>query len=503
MLHKILISLLAVPLVVINMATAQIPVEFETSEIINVNDFFTGSAPFTQFAEVAANSDVPELLITFIDVQATETDPISGQPSLHGLWGVFVNTNTFDKIGEPFFIFGTPDGGLERIASVYNPFSQQYLVGTVNIRSGGGDERGTNTPLMAVINPSDVSDPRVERTFEFDPGSSSSYQAIEFALDTQRGNIMMMNEYFVDFPGGGDKESVTAFLFDQDINLLSPLVPQDLDAFNQTGSGDVDNPHINYIASRDLYYVVWNTEDMDKPEDELYRRVGGRMIEPELDADGNLVLGDAAIISNPNLPNADDDLRETHPDVIDNPFTGNFITVYSTGGNDQGGFVSLTQVGDAPNYPITKVRELDEPYVAQPDVDTRVRQRQPEIALDENSGVFMVAMTVRNGNGNYVTDTLGLGGINIAFLGPDGNTLPPNTSHPNYVEGLPPAVYNATLDEFDTVNNQPHRFDIEYDVSSDSFIIVYEARESEFIKLVRVKVTSDHRPAAIEEWMLH
>lgn len=483
-------------------SSAQIPVEFEASEIVTVNDYFSGGAPFTEYAEIAASSDAPELLITFIDVEATETDPITGLPSVNGLWGVFVNSNTFEKIGEPFFIFGTPDGELERIASVYNPFSQQYIVGTVNIRSGGGDEAGDNNPQFAIINPPNVADPRIERAFEFDANSESSYQAIEFALDTKRGNVMVVNEYFFDY-GAGDKESVTVFLFDQNMNLISSMTPPDLDAFNQNENGDVDNPHINYIASRDLYYVVWNTEEMENPTSEHYRRVGGRIIEPELDANGDFVLGDASIISNPNLPNADDDLRETHPDVIGNPFTENFITIYSTGGNDQGGFISLTNIGSAPNYPITKVRELDEPYVAQPDVDTRVRQRQPEIVLDENSGVFMVAMTVRNGNGNYVTDTLGLGGINIAFLGPDGNTLPPNTSHPNYVEGLPPAVYNATPDEFDTVNNQPHRFDIEYDSSSDSFIIVYEARETQFIQMVRIKVTSDHRPAAVEEWMLH
>lgn len=502
MLFRKLYSLFIVSIVLSNLAIAQIPVEFETSEIINVNDFFPGAAPFTQYAEVTANTGAPELLITFIDVQATETDPITGQPSVQGLWGVFVNSNTFEPINEPFFIFGTPDGALERIASVYNPFSGQYMVGTVNIRSGGGDDAGDNNPLFAIINPPVSSKPRIEKTMEFDADTVSSYQAIEFALDTKRGNVMMANEYFFQY-GAGDKESVTVFLFDQNFNLLSSLTPPDLDAYNQTETGDVDNPHINYIPSRDFYYVVWNTEDQNLPDDELYRRVGGRIIEPELDVNGDFVLGDASVISNPNLPNADDDLRETHPDVIDNPFTGNFVTVYSTGGNDQGGFISLTHVGDAPNYPITKVRELDEPYVSQPDVDTRIRQRQPEIALDENSGVFMVAMTVRGGNGNYVTETLGLGGINIAFLGPDGSTLPPNTSHPNYVEGLPPAVYNATPDEFDTVNNQPHRFDIEYDSSSDSFIIVYEARESEFIKLVRVKVTSDHRPADVKSWMLY
>ncbi len=468
-------------------AQSQFPPEFGLSDIFIVNEQLE-SFPFTAEANLALNTEESEMLLTFYDTGNAAPDPITGETNQWALLGVFVNSESFEILGDPFVIMGNPNGGFETHEIDYNPVTDQYIA------IGKADNRGTNgvgVPIISVINPSSVSDPRIAASFVIDEDASLSYDDTSVAVDTNRGGYLVVAEKDIDIEGnGGAKETIVGYLFDSENNQLNEE-PVDLDGFNVTNEGDVDDPDVQYLPENDLYFALFNT---DGPQTNA---TAGRVILPDLNDEGLLELGEQTSLQT-EMEGFD---NPSHPSAIENPFTGEFVGAYDVGNSDQGGYLTYFEVGGAPEYALTETQE-DTPYVVSPAVEgdnsTLVNQRHPQMALDENSGVFIVSYNV---NGGFVKDSLGFGGMLFNLLGPDGQVLPPNENNGNLIPELSPSVYTATPEEPGVVDNSANNHNVKYDPNSDSFIIIYTTTD-EFTNVVRVTVESDHTPASVSDWML-
>lgn len=433
---------------------AQIEPAFEIGEPISLFD-----ETITKEAGLALNTNSSEVLFVTIDTAAVETDPITGEPATQAVIGFFYNFETLEQIGEPFIIVGNPFGNLQKLTVTYNPVSNRYFVA---VAADGYSTAGRRVPLMAIVNPSTASD-RIFKAWVWDAESQQDYQDTAVAASTKNGNLMYVSEY----TPAGESEGVIGLLYDQNGNLLTTAGITRLDSLEPTR--DEDDPDVYYLPENDAFFFITNIDPSTSKN-----RISGRIIQTVPGTDGLLQLGEQRIISQLRK-----DFSAGHPSAIENPFTGEFIGALDYENGAEGGDLFYFNIGPAPDYPLTESRPQIPYFEAAGNVP--YNQRHPRFAVDTNSGVIVVSHNARQGS---------VQGMVFSLLGPDGQILP----------GRPDELYvlNETAS---AVSNDANNHDVQYDPVSDFFLVIY-ATEDGFTFVQHLKVTSNHLPASVDNWML-
>ncbi len=434
---------------------------------------------FTKEAGIAINTQEPEALIVTYDTEnlVGYNDPITGEIPGIIMTGFFINTETLEQIGEPFPIFGNPRGDdMETLDVRYSPVTNQYIVvGKADNRSTAG----AGIPLVAIVNPSSVaSEQRIATAFAYDEDTATGYDDVALSVSTHNGNFLVTAER--DFPETNDGEGAIGVMFDKEGNQLTPEFTR-LDQI-QVGTGsDVDDPDVDFLANNNVFLYLHNTDG------EMYsNRVAGVVIDAELDEDGDLMFSDEQILSEDRIGS-----RQGHPAAIENPFTDELIGVFDYGNGSDGGDIFFFEVGDAPDYELNVSRDQI-PYLEASSNDP-INHRHPQLAVDEDNGVFILVININS------TTNDEWGGILFTLLGPDGQPLPGNEEE---LEGIGPApFYLLDPEETYTISNSANYYNIAYDEHSDSFIIIYATPEP-YTKYARVRVTSEHGPSKVYDWMV-
>jgi hypothetical protein len=315
---------------------------------------------------------------------------------------------------------------------------------------------------MAIVNPSTASD-RVFKAWAWDAESPQDYQDTAVAASSKNGNLLYISEY----SPAGESEGVIGLLYDKDGNLLTTAGITRLDSLEPTR--DEDDPDVYYLPENDVFFFITNIDPSTSAN-----RISGRVIQTNAGTDGLLQLGEQRVFSQLRKP-----FSAGHPSAIENPFTGEFIGALDYDNGAEGGDLFYFNIGSAPDYQLTESRPQI-PYLEAAG-NVPYNQRHPRFAVDPNSGVIIVSHNARQGS---------IQGMVFTLLGPDGQILP----------GRPDELY--VLNETDSqVSNDANNHDVQYDPVSDSFLIIY-ATEGGFTFVQRLKVTSNHLPASVDDWML-
>ena len=441
-----------------------IPAQVEIGAPVLLDVIFDGGDPIaTKEANMAFNTDEPEILFVTTATDGALKDPVTGEDSQQAVVGFFMDPRTLEQTRDPFVILGNPDGELKRVDVKYNPVSKQYVVVSA---ARGYRPNGQDLPLIAFVNPNSVAggeDP-VAQAFVYDGQSTVSYDDVAVAVSTNNGNILVVGEH--DFAGEG--EGVVGAMFDKDGNVLTPTFTR-LDRLQAIG--DEDDPDVLFLPNNDVFVFLVNTDG--DGADDLLDRITGSVIQPVPDGDGNLQLGDQVVLGGDRL----EGVAEGHPAAIENPFTNELIGAldYSNGAN--GGDIFYFQVGDAPTFELTTTRDQI-PYLEATGSDP-YQQRHPQLAADPNSGVIVVGHHVLSS----AADPPLPNGYALTVLGPDGAVLPGRNELNN--------GFHAFLENEDATNNDANWTNVKYDPLSDSFIVVFADNGGE-TKVVRFTVVSNH-----------
>ena len=414
---------------------------------------------FTIVREVALgiNTDEPEVLVTTVDPQNLNgfTDPVTQQFAVGALLGYFVNPITMEVTRDPFIIVGNPRGDISKQDVVYNPVSKQY-----NVVAGGRgySPTGNHAPLIAIVNPNSVAganDP-VVRAFAWDENTASNYDDMVIAASAENGNFLVVSELAV----SGEGEGTVGILFDQDGDAL---VQQAGRIDNLQPAGDEDDPDIIYLDDLDVFLYTSNTDWSEG----LGNRVTGAIIQTTPSAGGELQVAPEQPLASGRLSG----VAEGHPASILNPFNGEIITVFDLGGNNvERGGISYVNIGPAPSYNFTVraegmylngVHGSGDPF----------KHNHPQIAVDPDSGVFLLGHNANQGvNPDAYVFTL---------LGPDGLPLPSQ---------IP---FNFFADTPGGTGNGAFIHDVKYSPVSDSFIVVFNTIPGRTY-VGSIEVTSNH-----------
>jgi hypothetical protein len=405
-------------------------------------------------ANLAVNTDEAEVLFTFIEAAPHErVDPITGEPAMRALLGVFFDPTTLEPSGEPFVIVGNPYGELVRHDVKYNPVSRQYVVA---VSAATYPSANAQLVLMAFVNPGSTNETnRVARAWVHDRDSTVSYEDVALAVSTRNGNFLLASEYKV--PGEG--EGVVGNLFNAQGTLLT-LGIQRLDGLQPTG--DEDDPDVVYLPQKDVFFFVVNTDKTD----EVRNRVMGRAVGTTPDALAQLQLGQPALLGSGARG------WEGHPAAMENPFTGNVLTVFDLGGNSApNGTMTYHQLGPAPGYlPVVKKPEIL--YLDSGD-GFLFGHTHPQMDADPNSGACVLVYSAYQSG--LVPDSL-----RFTVLDSEGDITP----------GRPAEGYKlAGMSE--PVRVDPNYYNVKYEPFSDSFIAVYNVRYNA-VKAVRLNLKSRH-----------
>lgn len=437
---------------------AQIEPQFVISEPISL---FEESV--TKEAGLAVNSREAEVLFVTIDTVAIDDDPITGEPAAEAVMGFYYNPETLTPIGAPFIIVGNPRGSLEKLSLTYNPVSNRYFVA---VAANGYSPTRNRVPLMAIVNPSSAvanGEPPVFKAWNYDPETSQNYQDTAVAASSRNGNMLYVSEYS---PAGESGEGVIGLLYDQDGNLLTPEAAR-LDQLEP--DRDEDDPDVYYLEENDVFLFITNIDPSDAPD-----RITCTIIQTVPDADGRLQQGEQQIVSDQSKT-----IPAGHPSAIENPYTGELIVTLDYSNGADGGDVFYLTLGDAPNYVFSQSRE-PLPYLEARGGDPYVH-RHPRLALDANSGVFIISHNAREGS---------FQGMVFTLLGPDGEILP----------GRPDDLYKL-VETAQPVDNGANYHDVKWDPVSDSFLVIF-ATGAGVTNVVRLEMLSDHRPAYVSDWSL-
>lgn len=451
------ISLLSVLAVVIVLgSSAQDAPKFEIGDPISIF-----SSTVTKEAGIAVNEKEQEVLFVTIGSDTGGIDPITGEEVVQGVYGFYYDPITLKQVGEPFLIMGNPVGNLQKLSVTYNAFSNRYFVA---VAADGYSTAGKRTPLMAIVNPYSVAKTSgsVFKAWNWDPETATDYQDTAVAASSKNGNLMYISEY----TPAGESEGVIGLLYDKDGNALSKESTR-LDQLEPTR--DEDDPDLYYLPQNDVFIFITNIDPSTSKN-----RISATIVQPTIGSDGKLQQGNQQIVSQLRK-----DFSAGHPSAIENPFTGEFIGVLDYDNGAQGGDIFYFNIGDAPDYVLSESR----PQIAYLEAEANVpySQRHPRIAVDPNSGVFVISHNARDGS---------FQGMAFVLLGPDGAILPGQ-----------PADQNKLVETAAAVSHDANWHDVKYDPHSDSFLVIY-ATEDGYTYVVRLKVTSNHMPAAVDQWML-
>jgi hypothetical protein len=419
-------------------------------------------------ANVAVNTDMPEILITTIDQSNTGAyvDPTTGLPAVQALVGYFYDPRTLTKIRGPFFIMGNGAAGTGNITRhdvKYNPVSDEYIV--VGCARQYENSAIDLVMISRVGNSTSAGEPLLEVSVFDGLQNGLSYDDVSVAVSPVNGNFILVAEHRA--PGEGTAEATFGALFDRNGAPLTPT-PGRLDRLQPTG--DEDDPDVIYLPSRDVFMYLSNTDFSGG----LANKIVGSIIQTVPDAMGNLqVSGPEQSLA------ATTGVSQGHPASIENPFNGEVITAFDTGGNNTPtGELSYFDIGPGPAYTFTEARP-QQPYLAGAGGDP-FQHQHPQLGVDPNSGVFVLGYNARG-------STVGLpDGYVFSVLDMNGSMMPSQLGAPYYLmDG--PAIET-------TVNFH----NIKYDPSSDSFVAVAAAGASgaRVLYLAAVQVTSSALPEA-------
>jgi hypothetical protein len=414
-------------------------------------------------AAVAAHTTEPEVLVVSIDTANTIgfNDPISGQVATAAVVGRFYDPRTLAPTSEPFGILGNPSAGFTKLDVAFNPVSRQYVV-TSNARSSS--PTSNHVPHLALVNPASVAGANspLVRAFAYQPDTDTNFDDLALAVSTRNGNILLAAER--NFPGEG--EGTVGALFDKDGVLLTP----EFTRFDKLQTvGDEDDPDVVYLADRDVFLYVSNTDNSNGSTGTLSNRIVGSIVQTVPDSQGVLQttveqpLGDG-------LPGT-----EGHPASLLNPFNGQLLTAFDHGNSTPNGEISYYNIGAGPTYAFTSAR-AEVPYLSGV-AGNPFKHQHPQFAVDPAKGVIVL--------GHQTFDSeLGLPAAYVAtLLGPDGLPLPSQLRLPYFV-----------ADSGANIGTGPNVQNVKYSPVSGSFLIVFNA--GGLTSLAALQVTSSHLPVA-------
>ena len=449
--------LLCLSLVVVPLAVGQEAPTFEVGEVFD----FGAGAFATDEVNVAVNTTEPEILITTVDPNNVSAfvDPISGEEAFAALLGQFFDPATLQPRGDPFIILGTVDQSFDTHEVDYNPITNQYVV------VGSAQSQPPQFKQLPVIALVDAGTGKVAKAFVYDEDTPSELDDVSVAVSTKNGNFLLAAER--DYPSAGDTEGVMAALFDKDGNVLT----QDFGRIDTLEPGrDEDDPDVAYMPNNDVFVVITNIDPSTSPN-----IITATVVQPEPDADGNIQLGPQTIVSELRK-----EVSAGHADVIENPFNDEVIIAFNYDSGNGGGDLCYYSIGD--DGSLTKVR--DQIFYMDAEANFPVGHRHPQLAADTNTGTIIVSHSATGGG--IVT------GMVFSLLGPEGEMLP----------GRPEDTDPYTAAETDAdISGSPNNHDVAYDPFSESYIIVW--RVGDATQGVRVKVTSDHGPVDVNQWMMY
>ena len=294
--------------------------------------------------------------------------------------------------------------------------------------------------------------------------NTMSYDDVSLAVSERNGNFLLVAEHKV----AGEGEGCYGALFGSDGTVLTPT-PSRLDLLQSVG--DEDDPDVIYLPSRDLFLYLSNTDGGP-----LANKIVGSIIQTTPDGSGNLRISgpeqSLAITTGP---------AQGHAASIENPFNGEIITAFDTGGNDVStGELSYYKIGVGPSYPFTEARP-QAPYLAGPSAGNPFRHQHPQLAVDPNSGVFLLGHQARGSTVGYPNAYV------FSVLDANGAVMPSQL-------GAPYFQFDTPAGPIDTGVNYHN---IKYDQFSDSFLAVATAggSGSRVVYLGSVTVTSSHLAA--------
>ncbi len=424
---------------------------------------------------LAINTDQPEVLVTTIDQlnSGGYVDPTSNSNlAQQVLIGYFCDPQTLATNRGPFFIMGNANGQITRHDVKYNPVSHQYdVVGCARTYTANA----TDVLMISRVNPNSIAgtnDPLVN-VFVYDGLSNSfatplSYDDVSIAVSSKNGNFVVVAEHKEDSPSG---EGAYGALFAPNGTVLT--VPKKLDLLQPTG--DVDDPDVVYLPKKDVFLFVANT-DMSGG---FANRIAGSVIQTT-PASGQLQTSGAE-----QLLAANSGASQGHPASIENPFNGEIITAFDTGGNDVStGQLSYYSVGAGPSYTFTQARSQI-PYLAG-SAGNPFKHQHPQLAADVNSGVMLVGYQART---NTAANSSGLPNAYVfSLLDTNGAMLPSQLGVPYFL-----------TDSVGLIDTAVNYHNIKYDPFSDSFIAVFTANDpaggNRVTYLASVRITSSHLPS--------
>lgn len=422
----------------------------------------SGAEVVAKESAVAANTDTSEVLVTFVDSTniGGYVDPITQQGASMAMVGRFYDPKTLTPTSDPFVVFGSPSGTVNRCDVKYNPVSKQYVV-VANARAY--NSLGKDVILVALVNPASVAgaNPPVAKAWVNDPDSDEAYDDVSVAVSSKNGNFLIAAERKATDEG----EATVGVLYDKaGTRLTAPFTRLDL----LQSVGDEDDPDVIYHESLDAFLYISNTDNSNGSTGTLSNRIVGELINTVPDGQGNLVVRTEQPLAD-GLPAG---TPEGHPASLVNPFNGQLITAYDAGNGTAHGDLSYFNLGTAPTYVFTQAR-AEVPYL---DGTTGVpfNHQHPQLAADPQSGVIVVGF-------NATGSTVGLPEAYVVrLLGPDGLPLPSQLGAPYFLADSPGGL--GTSVDFHNVKYSP---------ASKSFLAVFTSNPG-VTYLAALEVTSSH-----------
>lgn len=417
-------------------------------------------------ANVAVNTDEPEILVTTLDQSNSGgyVDPtLNSNAAVQAVIGYFYDPRTLTQTRGPFFIMGNELGNINKHDAKYNPVSKEYVVVGRAVSHGPLGESelmisrikpnsvaGANEPLAAVIAYNGFTD-------------GTGYDDVSVAVSAQNGNILVVAERNVT----GEGEGAFGALFSPSGAVLTPT-PSRLDLRTFVGNGDEDDPDVVYLPMKDVFLYLSNTDN-----DGWVNKIVGSVVQTTASGGNLQVSGPEQLLSTGTG-------TQGHAAAIENPFNGELITAYDFGNNTAQGNLTYYDIGAGPTYAFTEARP-EIPYLAGSAANPFGHQH-PRLAADPNSGVILVAHQAR-GSGVGLPN-----GYVFSVLDSDGAMMPSQLGAPYYL-----------ADSYGQIETGPNDHNVVYDPHSGSFVAVFTANPpasgNRVTYLASVTVTSSHLAA--------
>lgn len=423
----------------------------------------SGDGVVAKETAIAANSDAPEVLVTYVDSTnlGGYTDPITQEVPTMAVVGRYYDPRTLTAIGEPFVIFGSPWGTVNRSDAKYNPVSKQYVV-VANARAYGYNALGKDVALVGLVNsPAAGANPGVAKAFVHDLETDEAYDDVSVAVSTKNGNILLVAER--KFTGEG--EGTVGAMYDKAGTLLTPPWTR-LDLLQQIG--DEDDPDVVYHEGLGAFLYVVNTDNSNGSTGTLGNRIAGSIVDEAPNGQGQLVVRTEQVLAD-GLPAG---TAEGHPASMVNPFDGLLITAYDGGNGTAIGSLSYFSLGSAPGYVFASAKA--EVAYLNGTGGNPFNHQHPQLAADLASGVIVVGF-------NATGSTIGLPeGYAFVLLGPDGQLLPSVLPAPYFLADSPGGLGTSV-----------NYHNIRYSAASGSFLASYTSGAG-VTYLAALEITSSH-----------